>query len=128
MLHQSFHNCQTFLPAAGQLVSSCLFIFKTRAAKSLGKAGAALGSGGAAAIESVFDHRTHRGSGIESRVLLDTGEAGSFAKRYFPAVGSNLSHENSEQGGFAGSVRANQADTVSFRNGERNILEERVRS
>jgi len=60
--------------------------------------------------------------------LLDTGEASALAKRYFPAVGCDLAGQNSEKGRFTGSVRANQADAVSFRNGERNILEERVRS
>jgi len=60
--------------------------------------------------------------------LLDTGETSSFPERYFPAIGSNLASQNSEKGGFTGSVGANQADAVSFRNGERNILEERVRS
>jgi hypothetical protein len=59
--------------------------------------------------------------------LLDTDETGAFAERHFSAVGSNLASQNSEKGGFAGSVRANQSDAVSFRNDERNILEERVR-
>ena len=103
-------------------------IFKAGAAQSLGKAGAALGSGDAATIESAFDYRAHRGPGFESRVLLDTGETGSFAERHFPAVGLYLARQNSEKSGFTGSVRANQADAVSVRNGERNILEERVRS
>jgi hypothetical protein len=58
--------------------------------------------------------------------LLDTGETGAFAKRYFPAVGCDLASQNSEKGGLAGSVRANQADAVSLRNGERDILKERV--
>src|SRR6202022_2388002 len=103
-------------------------IFKAGATKSLGKAGAALGSGNAAAIESGFDYFTHRGSRFESRVLLDTGEAGALAERDFAAVGCDLGRQNSKKSGFTGSVRANQADAVSVRNGERNILEERVRS
>jgi hypothetical protein len=60
--------------------------------------------------------------------LLDTGKAGALAERDFSAVGLYLASQNSEKGGFTGSVRANQADAVSVRNGEGNILEERVRS
>ena len=81
-----------------------------------------------ALIKSAFDYFAHCGPRFESRVLLDTGETSALPKRYFPAVGSDLAPQNSEKGGFTGSVRANQADAVSIRNGEGNILEERVRS
>src|SRR5208337_2245525 len=98
------------------------------AAESLSKAGAALRPRDAAKIEGALNHRSHRGANFESRVLLDTSQAGSLAKRYFPAVGSDLTRQNSQQSGFTGSVRANQADTIAIRNGERNVLEKGIRS
>jgi hypothetical protein len=60
--------------------------------------------------------------------LLDTGEASSFARRHFAAISRNFASQNSQQSGFTGSVRANQSNTIAVRNGERNILKERVRS
>jgi hypothetical protein len=128
MLHQRLYDCETLLPAARQLGGVRFEIFKTSSAESLGKARPALRSGHTTTIESAFYHRTHRGARFKSRILLDAGEACPFAKRYFPAVGSDFASQNAEQSGFAGSVWANQSDTVPVRNGERNILEKRVRS
>ena len=48
-------------------------MFKAGAAESLGEASAAVGAGDAAAVEGTFYDRAHRGSGIEARILLDTG-------------------------------------------------------
>ena len=82
----------------------------------------------ARAVESVFHHRADRGFGFEPGVLLDTGETGALTERDFSAVRSDLPCQNSKQRGFARSVRANQADAVPFRNGERDVLEEGIRS
>ena len=102
-------------------------IFKTSAAQSLGKTTAAFGSGNAATIERGLDHRTYRRAGLEPRILLHTGKARSLAKRHFPAVGIDFARKNSEKRGFTGAVRTDQADAVSVRNGERDVLKERIR-
>jgi hypothetical protein len=60
--------------------------------------------------------------------LLDAGETSSLAERDFPIVGTHLTRQNSKERGFAGSVRADETDAISIRNGEGDVLKERVRS
>ena len=126
MLDEGFDNRQTLLPAAGEVGGLRIEIFKTGAAQGLSKARATLRAGDAATVERGLDHCANCGSRLESGILLDIGQAGALADGDFAGVGVNLTGKNSEESGFAGTVRADQADAVSFRNDEGNFLEERI--
>src|ERR1700690_784598 len=102
-------------------------VFETGAAESFGKARSSLSSGDAAALEGAFDHVANRGLRLESGILLYAGQASALAERDFASVGFDFACQNPEQSGFARAVRADQANAISFRNGEGNFLEERVR-
>jgi hypothetical protein len=59
------------------------------------------------------------------RNLFDEAQLRAFANSYFAGAGLDASDEYFEQRGFAGTVGADQADALAFRNGERNIFEKR---
>ncbi len=128
MLDESFNQGEAFLPAAGQFGRRGIKVVEAGAAKSLGEARAALRCGEMATIECGIDYGTYGGSVGKARILLDVTEADAFANRDFPAIGFDLAHQNAQQSGLARSVRTNQSDTVAFGDGERDILEKRLRS
>jgi hypothetical protein len=60
--------------------------------------------------------------------LFDEAELRAFANSHFAGAGLDASDKYFEQCGLAGSVGADQADALAFRNGERNIFEKRSES
>ncbi len=82
-------------------------------------------SGTPALSQSIFDHGANRRAGSEFGNLRDGTEARALANRHFAGVGFHAAGKNFEQRGFAGAVRADQADAIAFGNGEGNILKKR---
>ena len=64
----------------------------------------------------------------KARILLDVTKASALAGRYFAAIGIHLASKDSQKRRLARSVRPNQADAITLRDSERDILKKRLRS
>ena len=126
MLHQSFGDGQTLAPASGEFVAWASK--SSKPARPRVSAKRAPRSVPVTAARSNAPSMTVRmvSSGREPGILLDVAETGALAHGDFAGVGVDLAGENAEQRGFTGAVGADQADAISFGNGERNFLEERI--
>ena len=74
----------------------------------------------------VFDDAADGNAVRELGDLRDSSHAGAFAKSYFAGIWADVSGENFEEGGFARTVRPDQADAIAVRNIERDVLKERM--
>jgi hypothetical protein len=67
----------------------------------------------------------NRTAEIRRRFLGDDGRAYSLLTNYFSTVGRKITGEDLQQGGFAGPVSTQQAETVSFLNLQIDSLKKR---
>ena len=127
-LHQRLDDRQALLPTPGKSCGFGVEVFKTGAAQGFGKARPALGGVNFAPLHGVFSHGPHRRSGLKFGILLHVADPEPFSEGHFPAVRLFGAGQNSQQGRFAGAVRANEPDPVAVRDRERHVLKERIRS
>src|SRR5258708_6871853 len=124
-LDQSFGDGKAFSPAAGERRGVRIKIGKARAAQRFGKARSALGVGTGASFESGFDDGANRPARRKLRNLRYGTESRTLANRHTPAVWLDAADKHPQQRGLARTIRPNHADAIPFRNGKRNVLEER---
>ena len=98
---------------------------KARAAQCFGKTRGSLGFGNGGAFESSLNGRTNRHARRKLRNLGDGTEPRTLANRHVSAVRFDATDEHLQQRRLTRTIRPNHADAVPFRNGKRNVLEER---
>ncbi len=92
------------------------------APESFGKASSALRRMDLRPFHRVFRHRAHGRAGFEFGILLDVADPEPLAERNFSAVRIFVAGQNSQQRGFAGTVRSDKPNAVTLRDGKRHVL------
>ena len=118
LLDESFSDRQAFFPAAGERGSGDFIIFKSCTAEGFGGAKPEIGFGHAGFFQRGFDYRVSSFSVAEFGNLGNATQPGAFANRDVSAVWRDAPVENFEERGFAGTIGADQADAIAFRDGE----------
>jgi len=103
-----------------------LQILEARAPQRLGETGTALRLWHGRALQRSIDHRPHRVPGPKFGFLLHITQADAFADSDFSGVRIFRTSENSQQRGFPRAVGTDEPNAISFRNGERHVLKQRV--
>ena len=124
-LHKSRANRQALAPAAGKRGGLRFEIGKTGATQGFRGPRPALRGGNLGAVEGALEHRLNRFAGRKFGGLRDFTEPRAFTDGDGPAIGRNPAGEDSEQGGLARAIGADQADAGAFGDGEGYILKER---
>ncbi len=127
-LHQRLDDRQALLPPPGKSCGFGVEVFETGAAQGFRKARPALGGVNCAPLHGIFSHGPHRGSGLKFGILLHVADPEPLSESHFPAVRIFGAGQNSQQGRFAGTIRANQSDPVAIGDRKRHVLKERIRS
>src|ERR1035441_981550 len=125
-LHQRLNDRQPFLPASGERSCFGVQVDEACTPQSFGKARASLRLGHRRFLQCSIDHRPHRVSRPELRLLLYVTQANSFADGDLSVVSIFSSRKNSEQGGLARAIRTDQSNTISLRNREGHVLKKRI--
>ncbi len=125
---QGFGNGQALAPTAGEGSGGGFEVEKSCSAENFGHAGETLGFGDFFFAESLFDDGANGVACGEFGDLFDEMQAGALADGDVAAIRGNAATEHFHQGGFAGTVGADNADAVAFGDGEGDFLEERESS